>query len=96
MMVNMKLEEAIQRVQKMEQYLDDILTAVHENPQSMRENKQLKEKLEILLDYYSNGLWLLDYERDERSEFPKDLKRGVLGQDTLYNLIIDLESGGEQ
>ena len=40
-----------------------------------------------LRDYYENGQWLLDYEADERGELPANLKRGVLSQDGLWNLL---------
>ena len=45
------------------------------------------EKLRLLEAYYTSGEWLEDYEADERGEFPSDLKRGVLSQDALYNLL---------
>ena len=45
------------------------------------------EKLRLLEAYYTSGEWLEDYEADERGEFPPDLKRGVLSQDALYNLL---------
>ena len=40
-----------------------------------------------LREYYENGQWLRDYESDERGELPSDLKRGVLSQDGLWNLL---------
>ena len=40
-----------------------------------------------LRDYYENGQWLLDYEADERGELPGELKRGVLSQDGLWDLL---------
>ncbi len=45
------------------------------------------EKLAALNAYYTSGLWLEDYEADERCELPPDLKRGVLSQDGLYDLL---------
>jgi len=45
------------------------------------------EKLAALDAYYTSGLWLEDYEADERCELPPDLKRGVLSQDGLYDLL---------
>ena len=87
MMEDKILEEAIQRVQKMEQYLDDILEGLHEDDQNIWEDEVLQEKLKDLSEYYSNGLWLEDYDRDCAGEFPRDLKRGVLSQDTLYDLF---------
>ena len=46
--------------------------------------------LQTLMEYYDNGQWLLDYECDERGEVPKDLKRGVLSEDGVYNLLLQL------
>ena len=55
---------------------------------------QARETGEIpqaLLDYYTGGQWLRDYEADERGELPPDLKRGVLSQDGIWNLIAELK-----
>ena len=41
----------------------------------------------VLRYYYFGGQWLLDYEADERGELPRDLKRGVLSQDALWDLL---------
>ncbi|MER2053760.1 MAG: DUF4298 domain-containing protein [Clostridia bacterium] len=45
------------------------------------------EKLQLLNTYYTSGQWREDYEADERGELPPDLKRGVLSQDGLYDLL---------
>lgn len=45
------------------------------------------EKLRLLEAYYASGEWREDYEADERGELPPDLKRGVLSQDGLYDLL---------
>ena len=37
--------------------------------------------------YYESGQWLKDYEADERGELPPTLKRGVLSQDGLWELL---------
>ena len=42
---------------------------------------------QVLLDYYESGQWLKDYEADERGELPPTLKRGVLSQDGLWELL---------
>ena len=54
--------------------------------------KKMEHYYEALKEYYESGLWLSDYEADERGELPKDLKRGVLSQDGLYNLLNDIET----
>ena len=40
-----------------------------------------------LIAYYESGQWLKDYEADERGELPRNLKRGVLSQDGLWELL---------
>lgn len=44
-----------------------------------------------LMDYYFGGQWLLDYQADERGELPEGLKRGVLSEDGVWNLLTELE-----
>lgn len=81
-----KQMETIVRIQKMEQLYDDVLAASHTG-RNFIEDESIGEKIRELTDYYENGLWLQDYECDERGELPKNLKRGVLSQDGLYNLL---------
>ena len=48
---------------------------------------ETKEIPQELTDYYFGGQWLQDYQADERGELPEDLKRGILSQDGLWNLM---------
>ena len=63
----------IERIRRMEA-LYDMALATGQIPRELRE-------------YYENGQWLRDYEADERGELPATLKRGVLSQDGLWNLL---------
>lgn len=45
------------------------------------------EVLWRLSDYYSSPAWKRDYAADEAGLFPKDLKRGVLSEDGIYDLL---------
>ena len=67
--------DRIERVEKYERLFDEA-AATH-----------APEKLALLDAYYTSGEWREDYEADERGELPPDLKRGVLSQDALYNLL---------
>ena len=51
----------------------------------------LEAKSHLLEDYYTSGEWLEDYEADEAGLLPADLKRGVLSQDSVYDLMERLE-----
>lgn len=42
-----------------------------------------------LMDYYFGGQWLQDYQADERGELPEGLKRGVLSEDGVWNLLTE-------
>ncbi len=39
--------------------------------------------------YYGSELWKQDYADDEAGRLPADLKRGVLSEDGLWNLLSD-------
>lgn len=69
------LQERMERVKKYEQLFDE--AAATRDP----------EKLRLLEAYYTSGEWREDYEADERGELPPGLKRGVLSQDALYDLL---------
>ena len=68
-------QDRIERVKKYEKLFDEAV--ISHDP----------EKLRILEAYYTSGEWMEDYEADERGELPPDLKRGVLSQDALYELL---------
>jgi len=53
--------------------------------------KKMEKYYDALKEYMDSGLWLSDYEADERGELPSDLKRGVLSQDGLYELLQNIE-----
>lgn len=75
------INKAIERIQVMERCFDALLEAPEENP----------EFLDILKQYVDSGQWLRDYELDEQGLLPKELKRGVLSQDALWNFLTQKE-----
>ena len=80
-------EDILERVAQMEQLYDGLLEALDRDPAAAREDPAVRAQLRLLTDYYESGIWLRDYESDERGELPPDLKRGVLSQDGLYDLL---------
>ena len=63
------------------------------NAEMLRTSKMLQDKIEVLKEYYQSGLWLQDYECDERGELPENLKRGILSQDALYDFFSENKVG---
>ena len=76
-----------ERIRRLEALFDEVSHTFRTAPEAL-----VPAKVQILTAYMDSGLWLLDYERDERGEFPKDLKRGILSQDALYDLICAIEA----
>ena len=75
----------------MEEYLDCILEKKKDIFWNIKEDAKAQKMLQELVNYYESGQWRTDYECDERGELPKDLKRGVLAQDTLYDLFSEFD-----
>ena len=84
----MQKQQRVERIEKMEEYFDALLDAVDQGPQAVEAKADI---LRELTGYYNGGLWLSDYEADERGELPADLKRGVLSEDGVYNLLCDID-----
>ena len=47
----------------------------------------LRSAIPILEAYYTSPAWRTDFEADEAGLLPPDLKRGVLSEDGIYNLL---------
>lgn len=86
----MKTKYIVKRIRQMENIMDEVIYAF-KNSESFWENKRMKENVKTLTHYMDSGIWRFDYEKCERGELPKKLKCGVLSEDTLYNLICDIE-----
>lgn len=91
-MQRQEILSVIERIQQMERYYDAVSRALELNATEMHENVTISKMIQELTEYMDSGLWLQDYECDERGELPKDLKRGVLSEDGLYNLLITVHT----
>lgn len=86
-----KLQETIERITKMEFYFDTIQKALEINPDFLKKEAPAGIMLQELTTYYENGQWMADYEADEAGLLPRGLKRGVLSEDGVYNLLFEIE-----
>ncbi|MBR2825918.1 MAG: DUF4298 domain-containing protein [Erysipelotrichaceae bacterium] len=71
--------------------------------ETLDETRKLLNELEVLLDryianggrlaelskYYGSPEWMEDFEADEDGKLPAELKRGVLSEDGIYDLLSD-------
>ena len=87
--INMKKTKQIENIEEMEKLFDESLDVIKQMEKTFKKFNNIQKKIDKLEDYYFSKQWLKDYEDDENNKLPKDLKRGVLSQDGLYNLIND-------
>ena len=73
----------IERIEYMERLLDFVIEARKEQNKSVR----IQEALRILAEYYRSDEWKQDFADDEAGRLPKDLKRGVLSEDGIWNIL---------
>ena len=81
------LPEALARISRMEALFDRLSRALRDDPERIETDAELREASRALAAYQTSGDWLRDYELDERGMLPAELKRGVLSQDALYELL---------
>ncbi len=81
----------IERISLMEDRYDELTRVLAGLEEAVGEYEDFKDELEALKDYMDSGEWKEDYEADEAGQIPSDLKRGVLSEDGLYNLLHDAE-----
>ena len=78
--------EIMKRVQKREEQFDRVQEVLERLERAFDDFQSVQSLVTELSDYYE-GDWRSDFEADERGELPVDLKRGVLSEDGLYNLL---------
>ena len=54
---------------------------------AVSELEKLHPDIKDLLAYYGSREWFDDLEADNKGELPADLRRGVLSEDAVYDLI---------
>ena len=82
-----KITEAVKRVTEMEGIYDQALNIMDNVENSPEEFLGFQKELMRLADYYSSQDWKNDYVMDEDGLLPKDLKRGVLSEDGIYDAL---------
>ena len=79
----------VERIMQMEDCLDTSTEAVRKLGEALNEYEAAQKQYKKLSDYYGSAQWMRDYEADEAGKLPRDLKRGVLSEDAVYDLIIE-------
>ena len=81
--------EQIERITMMEEKLRRARKAADHLAAALDEYEAVREDIGELDRYYGSREWRRDLEDDEAGRIPKDLPRGVLSEDGIYNLMAD-------
>lgn len=73
----------------MEKFLDEADSAVSALSNALEKYRASIPSLKALASYYESGEWIADYDDDQAEKIPRDLKRGVLSEDAVWNLLSD-------
>ena len=79
--------EQIARIEYMERQLETASAAVKRLTDALEEYKTAQKALRELEAYYGSEEWKQDFADDEAGLLPKELKRGVLSEDAIWNLL---------
>ena len=78
-----------ERIKTMEQRLDLASAAVMQLSAAIDGYVAVGEAIRELSAYYGSDTWKQDLADDEAGRLPQDMKRGVLSEDGIWNLLED-------
>ena len=81
----------IERITHMENLLDKSAEVIRRLEQALEDLAALQPDIAELEAYYTSPQWRKDFEADEAGKLPKDLKRGVLSEDGIWNVLEDYQ-----
>ena len=88
--------EQVERIRQMEQRVELSAKAVMELSAALDKYEAVQEDIKALDAYYGSKEWKQDFADDEAGRLPEDLKRGVLSEDGIWNLLSDVHELNER
>ena len=85
-MIKDKMEQ-LERIGRMECQLEEAMQAVKGVSEALDVYEAAQSAIRALEVYYDSGEWMKDFSDDEQGRLPKELKRGVLSEDAIWNLL---------
>lgn len=83
--------DRINRIRTMEEKFDKALKAVAALDEAFEGFESVIPEINELINYYESDTWRKDFDADSNGKLPADLKRGVLSEDGIYNLLTDYQ-----
>lgn len=79
--------DQIERIKRMERKLNRVSKAVKQLSSALNKYSKVQDDLQELEAYYGSEDWEKDFADDEKGLLPSDLKRGVLAEDAIWNVL---------
>ena len=79
--------EQIERIQHYEMLLDRVAPVLGNLGEALDAFDGIQDDVKELAAYYEDDDWREDFEADEAGKLPRDLKRGVLSEDGIYDVL---------
>ena len=79
----------LERITEMERRLDASAAALRTLSEALEQYRAVEPDLKALFDYYFSPQWLQDFDDDAAGKLPQELKRGVLSEDAVYDLLTE-------
>ena len=89
-------KQQITRIRQMERRLNRALAAVKRLSTALDKWQEVEADIAALNEYYGSDVWKQDLADDEAGRLPADLKRGVLSEDGIWNLLTDCTEVNER
>ena len=80
-------ESQIARIYRMGKIMDNSGKAVRDLQEALDRYVALEEEIRELELYYTGGQWQKDFADDEAGRLPRDLRRGVLSEDAVFDFL---------
>ena len=80
-------KKQLARIRQMERRFRAVSTALKRLNAALDKWEAVQDDIAALSGYYGSQEWHKDFEDDEAGLLPEDLKRGVLSEDGLWNLL---------
>ena len=77
------------RVMEMEAIYDKAREILDEADERVSEYMDFQKEISELEKYYTSPAWKEDLEADEAGKIPSSIKRGILSEDAIYDLLED-------
>ena len=81
--------EQIERIQYFESLLDKVAPVLENLEEALDAFGGIQDDVKELSAYYESDEWRDDFEADDAGKLPADLKRGVLSEDGIYDVLSD-------